>query len=181
MSNIQEKIQKEKKEIMEKLGVKNELALPRFEKVVLNVGLSKNIAIPNFPEMAEETLKTISGQKPIKTLSRKAISGFKIRKNEPIGLKVTLRGKKMRQFLDKLMTIVLPRIRDFRGLNEKAVDHSGNLNIGIHEHIVFPEIKFENVEKTHGLEITICIKAKNREQSLEFLKILSFPFKNKEK
>lgn len=177
MSKIEEKIQKEKKEIMEKLGVKNEFALPRFEKVVLNVGLSKNAAIPNLPELAEQTLKIISGQKPIKTLSRKAISGFKIRENEPVGLKVTLRGKKMQQFLDKLISIVLPRIRDFRGLDEKAIDHAGNLNIGIREHLVFPEIKFENVEKTHGLEITICVKAKNREHSLEFLKIIGFPFK----
>lgn len=177
MNIIKEKIKSGQKDLMAKFEIKNVMAMPKIDKIVLNIGVSKNAAIANFAELTEETLKIISGQKPIKTLSRKAISGFKIRQNEHVGWKVTLRGKKMMDFLEKLISIALPRIRDFRGIEEKSVDQNGNLNIGIKEHIVFPEIKFENVEKTHGLEITIRAKAKNREEALELFKIIGIPFK----
>lgn len=155
----------------------NDLSQPRIEKVVINVGLSKNLAIPNLKDFTEESLKIISGQKPAPTLARQSVSAFKIRKNEQIGWKVTLRGKRMNNFLDKLIHFTLPRIRDFRGLDKKNLDQQGNLNIGIKEQIVFPEIKAEDVEKIHGLEISVKVKAKNREESLTFLKEKGFPFK----
>ena len=160
-----------------KFGYDNNMAVPKITKVVLNVGIGKAKDDPKIAELVENTLKRISGQKPIYTLSKKSISAFKVREGMKVGLKVTLRGARMWDFLTKLVTIALPRVRDFRGLDPKSVDGHGNLNIGFKEHMVFPEIKSDEVEKIHGLEIAVSNSAANQEEGLELFKFLGFPFK----
>ncbi|MGC9049193.1 MAG: 50S ribosomal protein L5 [Patescibacteria group bacterium] len=180
--NLRQKYQKEVIPLMkEKFGYKNNLAVPKIEKVVVNVGLSRAITEkdPKYIDSVKESLKKITGQKPIETLSRQSISGFKIRKGMVVGLMVTLRGNRLYDFLDKLINAALPRTRDFRGLSLNSVDKSGNLSIGVREHLIFPEIRAEDVQKTHGLEIIITTTAKNREKGLELLKLLGFPFREK--
>lgn len=179
--SLKQKYQKEVIPIMkEKFGYRNDLAVPKIIKVVLNVGLNRSMVEkdPKFIEIVEQSLMKITGQKPIKTIARKSISGFKVRRGLVVGLMVTLRGQRMYDFLEKLIHIALPRSRDFRGLSPKSVDKSGNLSIGLPEQIIFPEIKLESVEKIHGLEVTINTSAKNHERGLELLKLLGFPFRN---
>jgi large subunit ribosomal protein L5 len=147
------------------------------DKVILNAGLSKGLKDASFVDIIEDSLRRISGQKPVKTKAKKSISNFKIRQGMIIGMKVTLRGKRMYDFLDKLINITLPRIRDFRGLDDKAVDKTGNMTIGLKEHIAFPEIGSDEIEKIHGLEIVINTTAKNKEEGYELFKALGFPFK----
>lgn len=165
----------------EKFGYKNDLAIPKIEKVVVNVGLSRAITEkdPKYIDLVKDSLNKITGQKPVETLARKSISGFKIRQGLIVGLMVTLRGNRMYDFLDKLINVALPRTRDFRGLSIKSVDKFGNLSIGIREHLVFPEIRPEDVQKVHGLEITITTTAKSQEKGLELFKLLGFPFREK--
>jgi large subunit ribosomal protein L5 len=176
---------KYKKEVIpkmkEKFGFKNDLAVPKIEKVIVNVGLPRVITErdPQYVGMVKESLMKITGQKPIETYARKSISGFKIKKGMVVGLKVTLRGKRMYDFLTKLINVALPRIRDFRGIPQTSVDKSGNLSLGFSEHLVFPEIKPEDVQKTHGLEVVIVTNAKDREKGLELFKLLGFPFRTK--
>ena len=161
--------------LKEKFGYTNTMAIPKIEKVVLNVGLGKSLKDSAFLETAEKTLERITGQKPVPTKARKSISNFKIREGMVIGMKVTLRGKRMQDFLQKLVTITLPRVRDFRGLSRKSVDREGNLNIGIKEHIAFPEIKTDEIERLHGLEIAVVTTAHTKEEGLALFEALGFP------
>ncbi len=166
-------------QMKEKFGYKNDLAVPRIEKVTLNVGISSSNKDTQFIKAIEESLTSITGQRPVKTLAKKSISSFKIRRGMVVGYKVTLRGKKMYDFIYKLINIALPRVRDFWGISLKSVDKQGNLTLGFKENIVFPEINPSKVEKFHGLEVTITTSAKTREEGLTLLKLLGFPFKEK--
>jgi large subunit ribosomal protein L5 len=164
--------------LQKELGVKNVWALPRLKKITINVGLGSFIAGKKDYSQVLETLAVISGQKPVVTKARKAVSNFKIKKDQPIGVTVTLRGKKMYDFFNKFVNITLPRIRDFRGLNPKGFDSHGNYTLGIKESTVFPEVNQEQIEKIHGLEITIVTGAKDDEQGFKLLKALGVPFQH---
>tara|TARA_Y100000816_G_scaffold156823_1_gene111881 strand:+ start:36 stop:590 length:555 start_codon:yes stop_codon:yes gene_type:complete len=170
-----------KKEIQinlkEKFGLKNLLMAPRIKKVVLNMGLGIDGNDAKIIKSCEEDLSKISGQMPVKTKFKKSISNFKTRKNTNAGLKVTLRKDKMYEFIDRLVNIALPRIKDFRGLSLKGFDKFGNYSFGVKEHIIFPEVNFDKVEKIRGLDITIIMSSLNNDHSLELLKKLNFPFK----
>ena len=167
----------------EKFGYRNTMAVPKIEKVVINIGFGKLLALKTSDEQKKNIdnilndLNLIAGQRPAKAQAKKSISGFKIRKGVPVGAKVTLRKQKMYDFLERLIYIVLPRTRDFRGIEKKAIDKGGNLTIGIREHIVFPEISPEKTKLNLGFEVTIVTTAKNKKEGLELLKILGFPIK----
>lgn len=177
--NLKEKYKKEIIPEMKKIfGYKNDLAVPSLEKIVVNVGVGKNLKEPNFIEAVEKTLIRITGQRPVKTKARKSISGFKIREGLVIGLVVTLRGQRMYDFTQKLINVTLPRVRDFRGLPEKSIDGRGNLSIGFKEYICFPEIRPDEVEKLHGLEVSIATTAKSHKEGLGLFKLLGFPFRS---
>jgi len=163
------------------MGVKNSHAVPMLKKVIIGVGAGEAKENPKIIDMIAKDLMIITGQKPVVTTAKKAISGFKIRQGEKIGLKTTLRGKKMYDFLERLVRISLPRIRDFRGLKTKGFDKNGNYNLGIKEHIVFPEIKFDKVQKNFGLQVTIVSSAKNANEGYELLSRLGFPFEKEKK
>ena len=167
-----------KKDLMSKLGLKNMFEVPKLQKIILNMGLGEGKDDSKIIDKALEDLTLISGQKAIKTKSKKAISGFKIREGMHLGVKVTLRNKIMYEFLDRLVNIAIPRIRDFRGLNIKSFDGKGNFSMGIKEHVIFPEINFDKVDKVMGLDITICTSAKDNSQALELLKSFNMPFKD---
>lgn len=163
----------------ERFGYKNDMAVPKIEKAVVNIGIgSSALRDEKFQEMVSKDLALITGQKPVPTIAKKAIANFKTRKGMVVGLKVTLRGRKMFDFLFRLINIVLPRTRDFRGLESKSVDGGGNLTIGIKEHIIFPEVSSESISKIFGLEVTIVTNAKNRDEALELFKLLGFPIKH---
>ncbi|MBU4332698.1 50S ribosomal protein L5 [Patescibacteria group bacterium] len=163
----------------EKFGYKNNLAIPKLEKVVVNVGFNRDISgDKNKIATIENNLARIVGQKPVRTKAKQAISAFKIRQGMVIGMMVTLRGKRMYDFVDKLINATIPCFRDFRGLSQQSVDKNGNLTIGIKEHLVFPEIKVDEVEFIHGLEVIIQTTAKTREEGYALLKGLGFPFKS---
>ncbi len=162
--------------LKEKFGFKNMFMTPKIEKVVLNMGLGIDGNDSKIIKSCEEDMANITGQKPVVTKFKKSISNFKTRKNTNAGLKVTLRKNKMYEFIDRLVNIALPRIKDFRGLNTTGFDKFGNYTFGIKEHIVFPEVNFDKVDKIRGLDITIVIKSKNKEHSFELLKQLNFPF-----
>lgn len=164
------------KKLGERLNIANKMAVPRPIKVVINVGIG-NLRDDKNKEQVSENLASISGQKPKETKARESISGFKIRKNEAVGLMVTLRGRRMFDFLLKLANVVLPRLRDFRGLSEKSFDKNGNFTLGFSEQIVFPEISHEKAETLHGLSITIATTAKNTAEGRMLLEELGFPFK----
>ena len=153
----------------------NVMALPKIEKVIVNIGLGRALKDEKFLEIALRDMALITGQKPKTTLAKKSIANFKIREGDIIGAVVTLRGQKMRDFVDRLVKVALPRTRDFRGIDAKSIDKSGNLTIGVKEHIVFPEIKGEEVRNIFGFEITIVVKAKNKEEALVLYKTLGFP------
>ncbi len=178
-------IEKYTKEVIpklkEKLGKDNIYSLPKLEKVVVNVGLGPFLKEKDKIEEIEKNITAICGQKPVYTRARKSISGFKLREGMIVGMKVTLRGKRMYDFVDKLINISLPRVRDFRGLHERSVDQMGNLTIGFKEVMAFPEIRADKVNVINGLEVIVKTTAKNREEGLEFLKMLGFPFRSKEK
>ena len=181
MNRLQEKYKKEiLPALKEKLGYKNVLAVPRIEKVVINVGTSKGLTDSKFNEVVENTLQRITGQKPVKAAAKKSISNFKIREGMVVGMVVTLRGTRMYDFIDKLINITFPRVRDFRGIETTTIDPKGNLNVGFKEHIAFPEISSDEVEKIHGLQISVVTTAKTKEEGLELLKFLGFPFKKDE-
>lgn len=178
MNNLQEKYRNEiVPKLKEKLGYKNNLAIPKIDKIIINAGLGRGLKDPTFIDTVESTLTRITGQKPVKTKAKKSISNFKIREGMVIGMKVTLRGKRMYDFIDKLINITLPRVRDFRGLDKKTIDKNGNLTIGFKEHIAFPEIGSDEVEKLHGLEVIINTSAKNKEEGIQLLETFGFPFK----
>ena len=164
--------------LKEKFGYKNIYMVPQIQKVVLNMGLGIDGNDSKIIKSCEEDLAKITGQKPIVTKFKKSISNFKTRKNSKAGLKVTLRKNKMYEFIDRLVNIALPRIKDFQGLSPNGFDKFGNYTLGIKEHIVFPEVNFDKVEKIRGLDITIVIKNIKKQDSFELLKKLNFPFKN---
>ena len=162
-------------DLKSKLGLKNSFMAPRLEKVVLNMGLGVDGNDSKILKTCEEDLSKIAGQKPVTTKFKKSISNFKTRKDTKAGLKVTLRKDKMYEFIDRLVNIALPRIKDFRGLSAKGIDSSYNYSFGIKEHIVFPEVNFDRVDKIRGLDITMVTNSKNREGTLELLKEFNFP------
>ena len=167
-----------RQELKTKLALKNIFEVPKIIKITLNIGVGEGKDDSKLIDKALEDLTLISGQKAIKTISKKAISGFKIRAGMPLGVKVTLRNKIMYEFLDRLVNIAIPRIRDFRGLNMKSFDGNGNFSMGIKEHVIFPEINFDKVDKIRGMDITICTSAKNNNEALELLKSFNMPFKD---
>jgi large subunit ribosomal protein L5 len=158
------------------LGIKNPMAVPKVEKVVLNVGVGKTIKDAKMLEVIIEDIKRITGQTPVKTLAKKSVAGFKIREGQVVGLMVTLRGQRMFDFLQKLVRVALPRVRDFRGLDPKKFDGHGNYNIGVKEQIVFPETTREHLEYTFGFEVNIQTNTDDDRKALEVLKSLGFPF-----
>ena len=162
--------------LKEKFGYKNLFMGPKISKVVINMGLGIDGNDAKILKSCEEDLANITGQKPVTTKFKKSIANFKTRKNTNAGLKVTLRKNKMYEFIDRLVNIALPRIKDFRGLNPNGFDKFGNYSFGIKEHIVFPEVNFDKVDKIRGLDITITIKNQDKEHSFELLKQLNFPF-----
>ncbi len=165
--------------LKEKFGFKNIYMTPHLEKVVINMGLGMDGNDTKTIKSCEQDLANIGGQKPVLTKFKKSISNFKTRKGTNAGLKVTLRKNKMYEFIDRLVNIALPRIKDFRGLSERGFDKFGNFTFGVKEHIIFPEVNFDKVDKIRGLDITIVIKSNSKDHSLELLKKLNFPFKNK--
>ena len=180
MARLKEIFSKEiKPNLKEKFGYKNLYMVPEIKKVVLNMGLGIDGNDSKILKSSQEDLAAITGQKPIITKFKKSISNFKTRKNTNAGLKVTLRKNKMYEFIDRLVNIALPRIKDFRGLSTKGFDKFGNYTFGIKEHIIFPEVNFDKVEKIRGLDITIVISSLNKNHSIELLKKMNFPFKEK--
>jgi len=181
MTRLSDKYKKEVVSLMrEKFGYKNDLAVPRIEKVVINTGIGKFFQDEKITEEIVKDLSLIAGQKPVFTQAKKAISGFKIRRGLKIGLVVTLRGRRAFDFMERLVSLALPRSRDFRGLNEKSVDQRGSLNMGIKEHIIFPEISHENIRQIFGLQVTIKTTAKNHREGLELFRLMGFPIKKTE-
>jgi len=168
-----------RQKLMKELGIKNPLAVAKVEKIVINVGAGEAVQNKNVLEKIQEQIALISGQKPVITKARKSVSAFKIRKGLPIGVKVTLRGKRMYHFLEKLVKIVIPRIRDFRGIVESALDQNGNLNLGFSEQTIFPEIDFDKIDKIRGLQVTIVTNTKNREMAKKLFEFLGIPFYGK--
>jgi len=184
MLRLQEKYQKEViPAMMEKFGYRNKMAVPKIEKVVINTGFGREVTGKTSEEQKKiqdtvlQDLSLISGQRPVLTRAKKSISGFKTREGQVIGAAVTLRGKKMSDFLERLIHIALPRLRDFRGIEISSFDKKGNLTIGLREHIAFPEILPEKAKTIFGLEITVVTTAKSREEGIELLKSLGFPIK----
>jgi len=169
------------KNLFEKLNYKNIHEVPKITKIVLNIGLGEAKDDSKIIDKAQEELTLIAGQKAIKTKAKKAIAGFKIREGMPLGVSVTLRNKIMYEFLDRLINIAIPRIRDFRGLNSSSFDGNGNYSFGIKEQIIFPEINYDRIDKVRGLNITICTSAKNNNDAIELLKNFNMPFKADEK
>ena len=162
-------------DLKSKLGLKNSFMAPKLEKIVLNMGLGVDGNDSKILKTCEEDLSKITGQKPVTTKFKKSISNFKTRKDTKAGLKVTLRKDKMYEFIDRLVNIALPRIKDFRGLSSKGFDKNGNYTFGIKEHIIFPEVNFDKVEKIRGLDITVVIKSQDKNHSYELLKQFNFP------
>jgi large subunit ribosomal protein L5 len=163
--------------MIEKFGYKNPMEVPRIDKIVLNMGVGEGVSDRKKVDLAAADLAAIAGQKAIITHARKSIATFKLRENQPIGCKVTLRRKRMYEFLDRLVNIALPRVRDFRGLNPKSFDGRGNYTIGIKEHLIFPEIDYDKVESTLGMDIVVCTTAKNDEEARALLAAFNFPFR----
>ena len=161
----------------EQFKYKNHMQTPGLEKVVINMGLGDAVNDRKVVEAAVEDMTRISGQKPVVTKARKSIANFKLRDGMPIGVKVTLRKDRMFEFLDRLVTIALPRVRDFRGLNAKSFDGRGNYAMGLKEHIVFPEIEYDKVDKIRGMDIIVCTTAENDEEARALLKEFNFPFR----
>ncbi len=168
-------------DLINKLSLKNKLMVPRLEKVVINMGLGNDGNDKKILKSCTEDLASITGQKPVVTKFKKSISNFKSRKDSLSGLKVTLRKNKMYEFIDRLVNIALPRIKDFRGLNPKSFDAFGNYTFGIKEHIIFPEVNFDKVEKIRGMDITIVTKGSNKNHVLALLKEFNFPFNTEKK
>ncbi len=167
-------------EMMKKFGYKNKLEVPRLKKVVINVGLGEATQDIKMLEAAEQELAMITGQKPVVTKAKKAIANFKIRKGSPIGCKVTLRRARMYEFIDRMISVAIPRIRDFRGLPDNSFDKGGCYSFGLTEQVIFPEVDVDKVMKTHGMDITIVTTAKTRGEAFEFLRLVGLPFAKKQ-
>jgi large subunit ribosomal protein L5 len=162
--------------MMEKFGYKNVMEIPKVEKVVVNMGVGEAVANPKVLDAAVNDLMMIVGQRPIVTRAKKSIAAFKIRTGMPIGTKVTLRGERMYQFLDKLLNVALPRVRDFRGVSPSSFDGRGNYTLGIKEQLIFPEIEYDKIDKIRGMDIIIVTTAKSDEEARELLKLMGMPF-----
>ena len=164
-------------ELIKQFGYKSVMEVPRIEKITLNMGVGEAVADKKVMEHAVSDLEKIAGQKPVVTVARKSIAGFKIRDNYPVGCKVTLRRDQMFEFLDRLITIALPRVRDFRGVSGKSFDGRGNYNMGVREQIIFTEIEYDKIDALRGLNITITTTAKTDEEAKALLSLFKFPFK----
>lgn len=163
--------------LIEEFGYKNPMQVPVIEKIVINMGVGEATADTKKVTTAAADLARIAGQKPVLTRARKAISNFKLRENQPVGAKVTLRQARMYEFMDRLITVALPRVRDFRGLNPKSFDGRGNYAMGMKEHIVFPEINYDQVEQIWGMDIIVCTTAKTDDEARALLRAFNFPFR----
>ena len=178
MSRLQELYHNELHgQIKQKLGLKNDMEVPRITKITLNMGVGEAVADKKVLENAMGDLEKISGQKPVITQARKSVAAFKIRDGYKIGCKVTLRRERMYEFLDRLVNIAIPRVRDFRGLNPKAFDRQGNYSVGCSEQIIFPEINYDQIDAIRGMDITITTSARNPEEGRALLEAFNFPFK----
>lgn len=178
MNILKERYQKEiSPALMKSLGLQNVMEIPRIKKVVVNIGLGEALDNPKALDAAVIDLTAIAGQKPVITKARKSIANFKLREGRAIGTAVTLRGEKMWSFLDRLMNIVLPRVRDFRGVSAESFDGRGNYTLGLREQIIFPEIEYDKVDKVRGLEITIVTSAQTDDQAAALLQMLGMPFR----
>ena len=164
-------------EMIKQFGYKNVMEVPKLDKVVLNMGVGESTADSKKAAIAAADLAMIAGQKPVVTRARKAIAQFKVRENMPLGAKVTLRKERMFEFVDRLVNIALPRVRDFRGLNGKSFDGRGNYAMGIKEHIVFPEINYDKVDQIWGMDVIVCTTAKTDDEARALLKLFNFPFR----
>jgi large subunit ribosomal protein L5 len=177
-ARLRERYQKEvAPAIAKEFGIRNPMAVPRVEKIVLNMGMGEAIANNKILDTATDELRAVTGQKPVITKAKKSIASFKLRQGMPIGVMVTLRGDRMYEFLDRLVSIALPRVRDFRGVSPKAFDGRGNYTIGVREQLIFQEIDFNKVDKLRGMNISIVTTAKNDEQARALLKGLGMPFR----
>lgn len=165
------------KQLMQQFGYKSVMEVPRITKITLNMGVGEAVGDKKVMENAVADMEKIAGQKPVVTLSKKSIAGFKIRDNYPVGCKVTLRRDRMYEFLDRLVTIAIPRIRDFRGVAGKCFDGRGNFNMGVKEQIIFPEIEYDKIDKIRGMEITIVTNAPSDDQAAVMLQMLGMPFR----
>ena len=166
-----------KADLMKQFGYKNVMQLPKLDKIVLNMGVGEAVNDTKKVKAAAADLEKIAGQKPVITHARKSIAGFKVRENMPLGVKVTLRKTRMYEFLDRLVNVALPRVRDFRGLNPNAFDGRGNYAMGIKEHIIFPEIAYDQIEQVWGMDIVVCTTANNDDEARALLKAFNFPFR----
>lgn len=179
MANLKEVYETElRSKLKEELGLANVMEVPRITKITLNMGVGEAVGDKKVLDAAVADLQRISGQKPVVTKARKSIAGFKIRDGWPIGTKVTLRGARMYDFLERLVSIAIPRIRDFRGVSPKSFDGRGNFAMGVTEQIIFPEIEYDKVDKLRGLDITITTTARTNDEGRALLKAFNFPFKN---
>lgn len=179
MNRLREKYIKEvQQKLQQELGIKNRLAVPKVEKIVINMGLGEAKDNASILDKVIVYLTALAGQKPVVTHAKKSIASFKLGKGQPIGMMVTLRGDKMYVFLDKLVNIVLPKVRDFRGISQGSFDSLGNLNIGLKEQTIFPEVDYKIIDKTRGLAVTIKTTSKNREEGKKLLEALGMPFRS---
>ena len=177
MDRLQEKYKNEvAPELTKKFGYKNVMQLPKIEKVIINMGVGEAVGNPKSLDAAVTDLTIIAGQKPILTRAKKSIATWKIRQGMPIGAKVTLRGVRMYQFLDKFMNVALPRVRDFHGVSSKAFDGRGNYSVGLKEQLIFPEIEYDKIDKVRGMNVVIVTTAKTDEEAHELLKLMGMPF-----
>jgi large subunit ribosomal protein L5 len=165
--------------LMERFGYRNKLQVPKLEKIVINMGIGDAVQNIKFLEAAQKELEAITGQRPVVRRAKRSISNFRLRAGMPIGLKVTLRGARMYEFLDRMISIAIPRIRDFRGLSPRSFDGRGNYTLGIKEQIVFAEVKYDKVEKIRGMDVTLATTAKTDEEGFELLKALGMPFRTR--
>ena len=166
-----------KADLLKQFGYKNVMQLPKLEKIVLNMGVGEAVNDTKKVRAAAADLEKIAGQKPVITHARKSIAGFKVRENMPLGVKVTLRKARMYEFMDRLVNVALPRVRDFRGLNPNAFDGRGNYAMGIKEHIIFPEISYDQIEQVWGMDIVVCTTAKTDDEARALLRAFNFPFR----
>lgn len=178
MQRLKEKYMNEvRQKLQESLGLKNKLAVPRLKKIVISIGLGEAKENAGILDKVKVYFAQLGGQAPVITKAKKSIASFKVSKGQPIGMMTTLRGTRMYAFLDKLINIVLPKVRDFRGISETSFDSHGNLNIGLKEQTIFPEVDYKSIDKTRGLAVTITTTARNKEEGRELLGALGFPFK----
>lgn len=179
MNRLKQKYLEEvRNKLQQELGLKNKLAVPRVAKIVINIGLGEAKDNAGILDKVKVYFASLAGQAPVVTLAKKSIASFKVAKGQPIGMMVTLRGDKMYAFLDKLVSIVLPKVRDFKGVSQKSFDEAGNLNIGLKEQVIFPEVDYKTVDQTRGLAVTIATTAQNREEGKKLLEYLGMPFRN---